>query len=312
MPSLGYVARYAYRMGVRDELLKTIRKAGISDRQLSMIATGSTDTVRNIRRGANPRADTLEALCNAIGLELHIGPPREQDDVATQASEPPPADAGVPVAEATLDPAGFASDFKEAVRDEVANALRAETQAMRRAIRKEIREDLAAFPRQLPTVANDLEDAGALAVTTVEDGATDVPATRAVQMIEMEAAAGGGGYNLDDAPAKGPVWFRRDWIDSHGMDPTQAVIISVRGDSMEPTLPAGCKILLDRHRRRRHVGHIYVITTAEGLIVKRLGRGEDGSWLLVSDSDSPDWPDVSWPDDAVVDGEVKWMARELP
>ena len=86
-------------------------------------------------------------------------------------------------------------------------------------------------------------------------------------MIEMEAAAGGGAYNLDDAPVRGPVWFRRDWIDSHGMDPTQAVVISVRGDSMEPTLPAGCKILVDRQRRRRRVGNIYVITTSDGLIV---------------------------------------------
>ena len=33
---------------------------------------------------------------------------------------------------------------------------------------------------------------------------------------------------------------------------------------------------------------------------------------MVSDSDSPDWPDVPWPDDAVVAGEVKWMAREFP
>ena len=52
--------------------------------------------------------------------------------------------------------------------------------------------------------------------------------------------------------------------------------------------------------------------SADGLIVKRMGKGKDGGWLLVSDNDSSDWPDVSWPDDAVVAGEVNWMARELP
>ena len=56
--------------------------------------------------------------------------------------------------------------------------------------------------------------------------------------------------------------------------------------------------------RRRSVGHIYVITTSDGLIVKRLGRGKGGRWLLVSDNDVPDWPDVPSPDDAVVAGEV--------
>ena len=55
-----------------------------------------------------------------------------------------------------------------------------------------------------------------------------------------------------------------------------------------------------------------MITTSDGLIVKRVGKGKDGGWLLVSDSGSSDWPDVSWPDDAVVAGEVKWMAREIP
>ena len=131
-------------------------------------------------------------------------------------------------------------------------------------------------------------------------------------MIEMEAAAGDGSYNLDEAPVTGPVWFRRDWIDSHGIDPIQAVVISVHNDSMEPTLPSGCKILVDRHRRRRRAGHIFVITTPDGLIVKRMGKDEDGGWLLVSDNDSPDWQDAPWPDDAIVVGEVKWMAREVP
>ena len=175
----------------------------------------------------------------------------------------------------------------------------------------EIRDDPSASPHRTPP-ANDLEDARALAVATVGDGATGVPAARSVQMIEMQAAAGGGAYNLAEAPVAGPVWFRRDWIDSHGIDPTQAVIISVRGDSMEPTLPAGCKILVDRHRRWRHVGHIYVVTTPDGLIVKRMGKGDGGGWVLVSDNDSPDWPDEPWPNDAVVAGEVKWMAREFP
>ncbi len=198
----------------------------------------------------------------------------------------------------------------------MATILKAEAQTIRQEVCEGISQHLHSLQDEtisrLTRHAQSLEDAGALAVATVGDGATDVPGARSVQMIEMEAAAGDGNYNLDDAPAKGPVWFRRDWIDSRGIDPTRAVVISVRNDSMEPTLPAGCKILVDRNRRRRHLGHIYVITTPDGLVVKRMGKGDDGGWLLVSDSDSPDWPDVPWPDDAVVAGEVKWMAREFP
>ena len=60
-----------------------------------------------------------------------------------------------------------------------------------------------------------------------EDGVP--PGARSVGTREVEAAAGGGAVNLDEAPVKGPVWFRRDWLDGHGIDPTRCVVISVRG-----------------------------------------------------------------------------------
>ena len=82
---------------------------------------------------------------------------------------------------------------------------------------------------------------------------------------------------------------------------------------MEPTLPHGCKILVDRARKRRLVGRIYVLRSPDGLVVKRMGRDPEGDWLLVSDNDSPDWPDRPWPaEGAEMIGEVKWMAREFP
>ena len=49
-----------------------------------MAATGSADTLRNIRRGSHPRVDTLEALCRVLGLEVQLGPgllPPREDDV---------------------------------------------------------------------------------------------------------------------------------------------------------------------------------------------------------------------------------------
>ena len=59
----------------------------LSDRRLSMLATGSTDTVRNIRRGSNPRTDTLEAICGVLGLEIYLGPP--QDNPGPEPPAPP-------------------------------------------------------------------------------------------------------------------------------------------------------------------------------------------------------------------------------
>ena len=47
----------------RQRLLDLIDHSGVSDRQISLLATNSPDTVRNMRRGICPRLDTIEALC---------------------------------------------------------------------------------------------------------------------------------------------------------------------------------------------------------------------------------------------------------
>ena len=58
----------------RQRLLDLIDCSGVSDRRLSLLATGSTDTVRNVRRGSSPRLDSLEALCGVLGLRLEMVP----------------------------------------------------------------------------------------------------------------------------------------------------------------------------------------------------------------------------------------------
>ena len=133
-------------------------------------------------------------------------------------------------------------------------------------------------------------------------------ATRPVPVIELAAAAGGGARS-DDETRVGHVWFRRDWLARHDIDPVRAVVIGVHGESMEPTLTAGASILVDRGRRQRHDGRIYVVRLAEGLVVKRAERDNE-RWLLVSDH--PAFAPAVWPDDAHTLGEVRWVARSLP
>ena len=292
---------------------------GISPAAASRMASGHPYLIYKLRKGSKPNYETLRGLCTALDLEFYIGRRREDGPpTAVQPSETPPSEIRdnplAAPAEATPEDTAAVAGVSEAMRDQMASILKVEAQAIRREVCEGISQHLHSLQDEtIPRLmrhTQSLEDTGALAVRAANDG-DDVPGTRSVRMIEMEAAAGGGAYNLNDAPVRGPVWFRRDWIDSRGINPTQAILISVRGDSMEPTLPAGCKILVDRQRRRRRVGHIYVITTPDGLVVKRMGKDEDGGWRLVSDSKSPDWPDMPWPDDAVVAGEVKWMAREF-
>ena len=79
---------------------------------------------------------------------------------------------------------------------------------------------------------------------------------------------------------------------------------------MGDVFPHGSKILVDRSRRQCRPGNFYVMTTDEGLVLRRIDRSKDG-WLLVSEGDPETWPDMPWPDGASIIGEVKWMSRTV-
>ncbi len=77
-------------MELREHILAAVAESRLSERRLSVLATGSTDTIRNIRRGSFPRIDTLERLCRVLGLEIQIRPGllRPHED-AVPAARPP-------------------------------------------------------------------------------------------------------------------------------------------------------------------------------------------------------------------------------
>lgn len=53
---------------------------GISPAEASRKATGHPYLLYSLRKGVNPKYDTLKALCDALDLEFYIGPPREEVD----------------------------------------------------------------------------------------------------------------------------------------------------------------------------------------------------------------------------------------
>ena len=166
-------------------------------------------------------------------------------------------------------------------------------------------------------VADDLEEIRsaaervaevALATRELVSRPGSVLGARYVELYEMDSAAGGG-CTFREAKIKGYAAFQAQWLNRRGLNASQCAIIGVRGESMEPTLPDGCSIMVARDRRRRSNGHIFVIATDGGLIVKRAGRDQTGRWQLVSNH--PSWNSLPWPNDAPIEGEVVWMGRSF-
>ena len=129
-----------------------------------------------------------------------------------------------------------------------------------------------------------------------QDGKWNVP------IREVRPAAGSGAEVFGEEVV-GYVPFRRNWLVQHDIDPAQADVVQVSGDSMEPTLPDGCSILVDRKRRELQPKRVYVLRNEDGLVVKRVDRNREGWWVL---SDNPSWLPLVLTEGTDIIGEVRW------
>ena len=264
-------------MDVRDIpaiVRSEIQRRGTNPFRAAVEARLPGNAIRYVLEGREPKVGRMAEVCDALGLEFYIGPPRVRPVDATGEDET------VQAVEARRPPQGAA----------LWDRLRATAQELNRLL-------------EPPAGAADAAPAQPAAAA----GVIDFP-VRQVDRMTLFVAAGGGASDVDEAVVD-HLTFRRDWLDRNGLDPSQCTVVDVQGESMEPTLPEGCSILVDRARRRRRVGGIFVVRTADGVVVKRAVKDASGGWLLISDH--PAWEPVPWPRDAVVIGEVKWMGVTL-
>ena len=78
-----------------------------------------------------------------------------------------------------------------------------------------------------------------------------VPDPEYVRVAEVTtAAAAGVGATVGTERVTGADEIPRPWLNSHGLTASECRIIRVTGDSMEPTLPDGCAILVNLASRR--------------------------------------------------------------
>ena len=124
--------------------------------------------------------------------------------------------------------------------------------------------------------------------------------------LDEVAAAAGSGAEVYDETVTAKVPFRSSWLRRNRINPRHCNIISVRGNSMEPTLPDGCQVIVDRNRKELRNARIYVMRTEEGLVVKRVKQNAQGWWLM---SDNPTWAPLFLSEDTDIIGEVRWLGR---
>lgn len=131
-----------------------------------------------------------------------------------------------------------------------------------------------------------------------------------VKQLDIGASAGAGSL-VDDAIA-GAMAFDPKWLKQLGVDPAKLSLISVDGDSMDPTLGDGDLIMVDHAAVQVSLRDgIHVLRMDDVLLVKRLAIGPSGKISIRSDnSQYPDWDNVDVGSVNII-GRVVWTGRRL-
>ena len=133
-----------------------------------------------------------------------------------------------------------------------------------------------------------------------------------IEFTDIRTAAGTGAV-VHGEYVKSMIEFPLSWLRERGLQPGQCRVITVVGESMEPTITDGASILIDLQSRLRRNGRIYVIRIGnDELIMKRAVRDPEAGWLIVSDNpDKKTYPTQPWPDDASIVAEMKWHGQSF-
>lgn len=79
--------------------------------------------------------------------------------------------------------------------------------------------------------------------------------------------------------------FRHDWLQSISLNPSNAVLVGIDGDSMVPELRHGDLALIDRSRTMPRSGQVYAFTDIDGSTrVKRIDVLPGQGYILRSDN----------------------------
>lgn len=135
------------------------------------------------------------------------------------------------------------------------------------------------------------------------------------EVSEYDAlASAGGGISLDGERETGRWPFLAEYIESElRLRGSALALIQVKGDSMEPTLRSGDRILIDLSDKNVSQPGLFALWDGDGRVVKRVERIPAASPpTLVLKSDNPLHSEYRVPTEMVtIIGRVVWAARRL-
>ncbi|WP_189484634.1 S24 family peptidase [Asticcacaulis endophyticus] len=146
-----------------------------------------------------------------------------------------------------------------------------------------------------------------------EDAKPDMGDILNLPEYELKISAGGG-YTIDRERIKGHWPFSRHYIrDELRLEPRNLSVIEVKGDSMEPLLRPGDRVVVDHNDKNAAEGGLYVIWNGGATVVKRVEAvpySDPPMLVLISENKTHNQYPVHAELVNVV-GRVVWVARRM-
>ena len=312
---LVFRAQGIYPLRVEDilrEIDAALERLGISARAASIRAQGAPETIRDMRRGHVPSVERLRSICEVLGLEFYVGPPRWRraedegvlPDVPLSALERSARDlfrltleaGGNPIPDDSW-PALVTLALAEHRREhqgrmfigsyEVGSVLDPDTSWIFGGFRR---------PRTLQSLSKQL-DSYVIALVAAKH-------TLAGQFISEPSPDEESGRAGD---REGQARISSSSLEEHGIDPAHCFIVKNLDAAMEPTLPNGCVTMVDSESGDSDPSSIKAVLLDENVVFRRVVVNSEGRRFLKADN--PGWPDEPWPPGAEIVGEVKWRGH---
>lgn len=174
-------------------------------------------------------------------------------------------------------------------------------------------DDIEKYARRLRTTPEWLafnKSGGIQEPIRIENGEPAPEDMALVPAYEVYASAGPGAL-VEEEQISHSLAFPPDYLRSiTTVSPKYLTIISVKGDSMEPTLPHGSIVMLDMSKQNLGYDGLFVIRIDDTLHVKRIGRSAQHGHVLII-SDNPRHRDLDMPVERIEPvGKVLWYGRE--
>ena len=237
-------------------ILDAAQESELSARQLSIRAVGHESAIRTLKRGQDPKLSTVKSLCNTLGLEFYIGPPRRPENLNKQSS----------YSENNINPEMKPDNIREVIANAVSRSgltqYRLATQAglpqdaIRYALEgKDIKtsrliEIAEALGLELyigePRAGKNLNNSPSYSEIKPEVIDKENDDLIPIPQLDIAFSGGHGSYPEDHVLQIGTRPFSRKWLDKKGLESENLALTRIHGDSMEPLLKDKDIVMLDQ------------------------------------------------------------------